>query len=32
VDVNRGPLAGQVAGIYNNSWIQFLALNATWKF
>ena len=32
VDVNRGPLAGQVAGNYNNTWIQFLTLNATWKF
>lgn len=32
VDVNRGPLAGRVAGNYNNSWIQFVALNATWKF
>ncbi len=32
VDVNRGPLAGQVAGNYNSTWIQFLALNATWKF
>ena len=32
VDVNRGPLAGHVAGDYNNTWIQFLALNATWKF
>ena len=32
VDANRGPLAGQVSGNYNSSWIQFLALNATWKF
>jgi len=32
VAVNRGPLAGQVAGAYTNSWIQFLTLNATWKF
>jgi len=28
VDVNRRPLAGN----YTNSWIQFVALNATWKF
>lgn len=32
VDVNRGPLAGHVAGNYNNTWLQFLTLNATWKF
>jgi len=32
VDVHRGPLAGQVAGAYTNSWIQFLTMNATWKF
>jgi long-chain fatty acid transport protein len=32
VDVNRGPLAGRVAGNYNNTWIHFVALNATWKF
>ena len=32
VDVNRGPLAGHVAGAYNNMWIQFLTVNATWKF
>jgi long-chain fatty acid transport protein len=31
VDVNRGPLAGHVAGSYANSWFQFLAFNATWK-
>ena len=32
VDANRGPLAGQVSGAYNNLWIQFLTVNATWKF
>jgi long-chain fatty acid transport protein len=32
VDMNRGPLAGHVAGNYNSMWIQFLTLNATWKF
>jgi long-chain fatty acid transport protein len=32
VDVNRGPLEGQVSGNYNSAWIQFLTLNAVWKF
>jgi long-chain fatty acid transport protein len=31
VDVNRGPLAGHVAGSYANSWFQFLAFNFVWK-
>ena len=31
VDVDRGPLAGHVAGSYAHSWILFLASSFTWK-
>ena len=32
VDQNRGPLAGRVAGSYNNASFNFFALNLSWKF
>ena len=32
VSVNRGPLAGQVSGNYNNTWMQFFSVNVTGKF
>jgi long-chain fatty acid transport protein len=32
VDQNRGPLAGRVAGSYNNTSFNFFALNLSWKF
>jgi long-chain fatty acid transport protein len=32
MDVNRGPLAGRVAGEYTNMCIQVLTLAANWKF
>jgi long-chain fatty acid transport protein len=32
VDQNRGPLAGRVAGDYNNTSFNFFALNLSWKF
>jgi long-chain fatty acid transport protein len=32
VDQNRGPLAGRVAGDYNNSSLNFFALNLSWKY
>ena len=31
VDVNRGPLAGHVAGSYASTWILFFAFSFTWK-
>jgi long-chain fatty acid transport protein len=31
VDVDRGPLAGRVAGSYAKTWFQFLAFNVAWK-
>jgi long-chain fatty acid transport protein len=32
VDQDRGPLAGHVAGDYNNSSISVFALNLSWKY
>jgi long-chain fatty acid transport protein len=32
VDVDRGPLAGRVAGEYADTWLAFANVNATWKF
>ncbi len=32
MDVNRGPLAGQVAGEYNNMCLQVLTLALNWQF
>jgi hypothetical protein len=32
MDVERGPLAGRVAGEYVNMCIQILTLAANWKF
>ncbi len=32
VDVNRGPLAGRVAGEFADSWMSFANVNATWRF
>jgi len=32
VDLNRGPLAGQLSGSYDNVAIHFLSLNAEWRF
>jgi long-chain fatty acid transport protein len=32
VDQNRGPLAGRVAGSYNNASFNFFALNLSWKY
>ena len=31
IDVDRGPLAGHVAGRYANTWILFAAFGFTWK-
>jgi len=31
VDVDRGPLAGHVAGSYAHTWILFVAFSFTWK-
>jgi long-chain fatty acid transport protein len=31
VDVNRGPLAGQVSGSYADTWFQFISVGFTWK-
>lgn len=31
-DVDRGPLAGRVAGEYADTWMSFANINATWKF
>ena len=31
-DVDRGPLAGRVAGEYADTWMSFANVNATWKF
>jgi long-chain fatty acid transport protein len=32
VDQNRGPVAGRVAGSYNNASFNFFALNLSWKY
>jgi len=32
VDQNRGPLAGHLAGSYNNTSFNFFALNLSWKY
>ena len=32
VDQTRGPLAGRVAGEFQNSYANFIALNLNWKF
>jgi len=32
LDVDRGPLAGRVAGEYADTWMSFANVNATWKF
>ena len=32
VDQNREPLAGHVAGNYNDASISFFALNLSWKY
>lgn len=32
MDVERGPLAGRVAGTYENTCIHFVCLNLEWRF
>jgi long-chain fatty acid transport protein len=32
VDLDRGPLAGQLSGSYDNVAVHFLSLNAEWRF
>ena len=32
LDVERGPLAGRLAGEYADTWMGFANVNATWKF
>ncbi len=32
VNQNRGPVAGQVSGGFNDSWFSFFTLNLTWNF
>ncbi|MCU0254160.1 MAG: outer membrane protein transport protein [Acidobacteria bacterium] len=32
LDVERGPLAGRLAGEYPDTWMAFANVNATWKF
>ena len=32
VDLDRGPLAGQLSGSYDNVAVHFLTLNAEWRF
>ena len=32
VDQNRGPLAGHIAGSFDNSYMHFFAANLSWKF